>query len=112
MKEATVVKSCVDDTDLNVLDESKDSTPLEVLNGKDSSWEDGVTVIKEVETESNVIDSGLLVKESLAEVDALMNVMGINGCSVFANVLARLGVIIMFSDACNVRVLFSEISDA
>ena len=48
IKEVTVVNFCVDNTDLNVLDESKDSNPLEVLNGKDINWEDGVGVIKEV----------------------------------------------------------------
>ena len=48
IKEVTVVNFCVDNTDLNVLDESKDPNPPEVLNGKDIKWEDGVGVIKEV----------------------------------------------------------------
>ena len=85
LKEATVVNLFVEDIDFNVLDESKDSKPSKGLDEEDTSWKDGVGMIKEERFEFKFIDSGSLIEESSAEVDTLVNLNHIDGCSVFDN---------------------------
>ena len=85
VKEATVVSLAVEDIDFNVLDESKDSNTLVVSNTKDISWGDGVSMVEEVGIETNFKDSGSLIKKSLAGVDALLNSLAVNCCSLLVD---------------------------